>query len=71
MKLEEILAASAQITLCPKCGSKEGFWLGFKRDHVYVQCKGCGANFELYQIYNLGGKNNKDRTSQSPRFLRK
>ncbi|MEM1589356.1 MAG: hypothetical protein QXZ68_03710 [Candidatus Bathyarchaeia archaeon] len=56
MKIEEILTISAQITLCPKCGSKEGFWLGFKRERVYVQCKGCGATFELYQSYALAEK---------------
>ncbi|MEM1565501.1 MAG: hypothetical protein QW510_00205 [Candidatus Bathyarchaeia archaeon] len=56
MKLEEILAVSSQITYCPKCGSSEGFWLGFKRDHAYVQCKGCGSSFELYQIYKVNEK---------------
>ncbi|MBS7647151.1 MAG: hypothetical protein QXD34_00090 [Candidatus Bathyarchaeia archaeon] len=56
MKLEEVLASSAQITYCPKCGSREGFWLGFKREHVYVQCKGCGTCFELRQTYPIGNK---------------
>ncbi|MCS7124388.1 MAG: hypothetical protein NZ932_03100 [Candidatus Bathyarchaeota archaeon] len=64
MNLEEILAASARITLCPKCGSKEGFWLGAKRDHAYVQCKGCGASFELYKIYTLGEKGEKKKPSK-------
>ncbi|MEM2103948.1 MAG: hypothetical protein QW717_03555 [Candidatus Bathyarchaeia archaeon] len=56
MNLEEILAAAAKIQVCPKCSSKEGFWLAAKRNQAYVQCKGCGASFELYEVFNLNEK---------------
>jgi transcription elongation factor Elf1 len=52
-----MIAAAAKISLCPKCGSREGFWLGVKRSHAYVQCKSCGASFELYEVFALNGKN--------------
>lgn len=70
LKLEEVLDASMRITVCPKCGAKEGFWLGFKRDHAYVQCKGCGASFELYQVYPLNEKSGK-KTLKDSKFLGK
>ncbi|MBS7608465.1 MAG: hypothetical protein QXL77_03165 [Candidatus Bathyarchaeia archaeon] len=68
MKLEEVLAVSSQMKSCPKCSSSEGFWLGFKRDHAYVQCKSCGSSFELYQIYKI---NEKEGKPQSRKIFRK
>jgi transcription elongation factor Elf1 len=56
LNLQEIETASSRFKVCPKCNSREGFWLGLKRDHVYVQCKGCGARFELFEVYKIGEK---------------
>jgi len=63
-----MIAAAGKINLCPKCGSREGFWLGFKRSHAYVQCKSCGANFEIYEVFALSGKN---EASKSLKIFRK
>jgi len=71
LKLEEIMAAAGKISLCPKCGSKEGFWLGVKRNHAYVQCKSCGSSFELYEVFALSDKGGKDKSSQSLKVFRK
>ena len=56
LNLQEIENAFSRFKKCPKCDSKEGFWLGVKRDRTYVQCKSCGANFELYEVYVFGEK---------------
>lgn len=71
LNLEEVLNTWAKMTLCPKCGSKEGFWLGVKRSHAYVQCKSCGANFELYQVYSLDGKSEREKSLHASKFFRK
>ncbi|MEM1540435.1 MAG: hypothetical protein QXJ07_03530 [Candidatus Bathyarchaeia archaeon] len=54
LKLDEILAVASKFNVCPKCNSREGFWLGIRRNHAYVQCKGCGANFELFEVFAVG-----------------
>jgi len=61
LKLQEIETALGNFKICPKCNSKEGFWLGMKGDHVHVQCKCCGARFELSEVYKLGEENGKHR----------
>jgi DNA-directed RNA polymerase subunit RPC12/RpoP len=68
LRLEEIIAAAGRLNLCPKCGSKEGFWLGVKRNHAYVQCKGCGASFELFEVFALSEKSG---ASQRLKLFRK
>ena len=65
LKLEEIEALASKFTTCPKCHSKEGFWLGVKHDHVYVQCKGCGASFELCEVFPI------EEASKRLKFFRK
>ncbi|MEM3622990.1 MAG: hypothetical protein QXR76_04385 [Candidatus Bathyarchaeia archaeon] len=54
MRLQEIENALSRFKACPKCGSLQGFWLGVKLDKPYVQCKGCGAKFEISEVYMLG-----------------
>ncbi len=56
LKIQEIEEAASRFKTCPKCKSVSGFWLGFKRDNAYVQCKGCGAKFELHEVYSLNVK---------------
>ena len=68
MNLQEIETASNNFKICPKCNSTEGFWLGLKRDHAYVQCKSCGAKFELFEVYKIG---EKGKTPERLRFIRK
>jgi transcription elongation factor Elf1 len=68
LNLQEIETASNNFKICPKCNSAEGFWLGLKRDHAYVQCKSCGAKFELFEVYKIG---EKSRTPERLRFIRK
>jgi transcription elongation factor Elf1 len=61
LKLQEIETASGNFKTCPKCNSREGFWLGMKGDHIHVQCKCCGAIFELFEVYKLGEESGKPR----------
>jgi len=68
LRLEEIITSVGKLNFCPKCGSKEGFWLGVKYNHAYVQCKGCGANFELFEVFALNGKS---AASKWLKFFRK
>jgi len=56
LKLQEIEEASGRFKVCPKCNSAIGFWLGMKHDKAYVQCKSCGAQFELSEVYRMSGK---------------
>jgi len=49
LKLREIETVFSRFKACPKCSSREGFWLGLKRDLGYVQCKACGAKFEFFE----------------------
>jgi transposase-like protein len=56
LRLDEILAVASKFNVCPKCNSREGFWLGIRRNHAYVQCKGCGASFELFEVFSFGEK---------------
>lgn len=63
--MEEIEAVYRTFKSCPKCGSKEGFWLSAKSDAEYVQCKHCGAIFEICEVFQTGGEKGKssvDRT---------
>ncbi|MEM3596864.1 MAG: hypothetical protein QXJ53_01855 [Candidatus Bathyarchaeia archaeon] len=42
--------------------------MGVKSDKAYVQCKGCGARFEISEVYMLG---EKGRTQKKFDFLKK
>jgi len=68
LKLQEIETASSLFKICPKCHSTQGFWLGLMSDHAYVQCKDCGAKFELFEVYMMG---EKGRAPQRLKFFRK
>jgi len=68
LKLKEMENAFTRFKICPKCNSKVGFWLGLKHDNAYVQCKGCGARFELLEVYALG---EKSEASGRLRFFKK
>jgi len=68
LKLQEIEDSSSRFKICPKCNSTEGFWLGLKRDRAYVQCKECGAKFELYEVYMMG---EKGKAPQRLKFFKK
>jgi len=57
LRLQEIENALNRFKTCPKCNSFQGFWVGVKSDKAYVQCKGCGAKFEISEIYMESGKN--------------
>jgi len=59
MRLEEIEAVYSSFKNCPKCGSKEGFWLSVKSDAEYIQCKHCGALFEICEVFYTGGEKGK------------
>lgn len=68
LKFQEIEEAFSRFKICPKCNSREGFWLGMKRDHVYVQCKSCGGNFELFEVFAF---NEKHELPKRLKFFRK
>jgi transcription elongation factor Elf1 len=68
LKLQEIEDTFSRFSVCPKCNSKEGFWLGFKDGHAYAQCKGCGTNLELFEIFPIG---ERTKTSRWAKFFRK
>jgi hypothetical protein len=51
LKPQEIENASSRFKKCPRCNSKEGFWLGIKEGHIHIQCKHCGVEFELVEAY--------------------
>jgi transcription elongation factor Elf1 len=68
LKLQEMENALGRFKTCPKCNSAQGFWLGLKRDHAYVQCKGCGASFELFEFYAI---TKKGEAPKLLKFLRK
>jgi len=68
LNLQEIEEAFSHFKTCPKCNSTEGFWLGSKRDHAYVRCKGCGAKFELFEIIRI---DEKGKTPKRSKFLRR
>lgn len=68
MKLQEIEKALEHFKVCPKCDSYDGFWAGFKRECPYVQCKCCGAKFELSEVFKVG---EKGKAQQRLRFFRK
>jgi transcription elongation factor Elf1 len=68
LNLKEIETAFSRFKACPKCNSTEDFWLALKRDHAYVQCKSCGANFELFEVYKIG---EKDKAPERLKFFRK
>jgi len=54
LKLQEIEDAFNRFKICPKCKSREGFWLGLKNDHAHAQCKCCGTKFELFELFPIG-----------------
>ena len=56
LRFQEIEDALSHLGICPKCNSREGFWVAAKSDHIYVQCKCCGASLELFEVYRLGEK---------------
>jgi hypothetical protein len=68
LKLQEIETASSSFKICPKCNSREGFWLGIKGDHIHAQCKCCGARFELHEVYKTREESAKPKLL---RFFRK
>ena len=68
LKLQEIETALGHLKTCPKCNSVEGFWFGVKGDHIYVQCKCCGASLELFEVYTMG---EKSRTPERLKGFRK
>jgi len=68
LKIGEIETAFSCLNVCPRCCSREGFWLGLKRDKAYVQCKGCGTKFELFEIYAMS---KKGEASKKFKFFRK
>jgi len=68
VNLQEIENALNRFKTCPKCSSVQGFWLGLKREKAYAQCKGCGASFELFEVFRLP---EKDKTARKLWFLRK
>lgn len=68
LRFQEIEDVFGNFKVCPKCSSKEGFWLGIKRDKPYVHCKSCGAIYELYEIYMV---NKEAKTSKRLMFFRK
>jgi len=61
LKFQEIEGALSNLKTCPKCNSKEGFWFGTKKDYVHVQCKCCGACFDLFEVYSFGEKQEKPK----------
>jgi transcription elongation factor Elf1 len=68
LNLQEIEAAASRFKICPKCNSAEGFWLELKSEHAYIQCRGCGAKFELFEVYVMS---EKGKTSERLRVFRK
>jgi len=56
LRLSEIEDAISRFKICPKCNCPQGFWLELKGDRAYVQCKGCGAKFEIFEVYMMGEK---------------
>jgi hypothetical protein len=64
LDLEEIEDAFRQSKVCPRCDSTDGFWLGLKHGHAYVQCKNCGGKFELFKIFKI------PEEDRSPRWLK-
>jgi len=68
VNLQEIENALSMFKACPKCNSAQGFWLGLKRERAYAQCKSCGTNFELFEVFQLA---EKDKSAGRLRFLRK
>jgi transcription elongation factor Elf1 len=68
LQLKEVEEASNRFKACPKCSSIEGFWIGVKREHAYVQCKTCGAKFELLEVFTMG---KQSKTPERFRVFRK
>jgi len=68
LRLQEIEEVASRFRVCPKCNSTQGFWLGVRRDHAYVLCKGCGAKFELFEVYRI---DEESKGSRKTSFFRK
>lgn len=61
LNLLEVETALSRFTVCPKCGSHQGFWLGIKSERPYVHCKSCGTRFELFGVYSYDEKDHESR----------
>ncbi len=68
VNLQEIENASGRFKVCPKCHTNVGFWMGQNHEHPYVQCKGCGARFELFEVYHV---TEQTKAPERFRFFRK
>jgi len=68
LKLQEIEKAFNRFKVCPRCNSPTGFWLGLKLDSAYVQCKNCGARFELFEVYKI---DERGKSLERLKFFRK
>jgi translation initiation factor 2 beta subunit (eIF-2beta)/eIF-5 len=68
LKLGEIEIVLKHFKVCPRCKSIEGFWLGSKLEYIYFQCKGCGAKFELQEVYDIG---ERDKMPERLLFFKK
>jgi hypothetical protein len=68
LNFQDIETACSNFKACPKCNSKEGYWLGSAHNHIYIQCKCCGTNFNLFEFYPM---KNKTATAEGHNFLRK
>jgi uncharacterized Zn finger protein len=64
LRLQEIETASSHLKTCPKCSSTEGFWFIMKGDHLFVQCKNCGVELGLCEMYKFA------ETNRKPKWLR-
>lgn len=68
LKLQEIEETFSRFKICPKCGSKQNFWLGVKSSGAYALCKSCGEKFELHEIYMM---TEKDEAPKRFKFFRR
>jgi len=59
LRLHELEVAMSKLKICPKCHSIEGFWFKMKDDHLFTQCKSCGAEVEICEMYKLIEENKK------------
>jgi transcription elongation factor Elf1 len=59
LNLREIEAVFARFRICPKCASEKGFWLGLRSNRACAQCKHCGAEFDLFEVYPIADSSKK------------
>jgi transcription elongation factor Elf1 len=67
VRFQEIEKALKHFKICPRCDSIDGFWVGLRRESPYVQCKCCGAKFELFEVFKVS---EKGKVPQRLKFLR-